>query len=113
MLLLGLISKRPFDDPGKLERPKLIMDNMVQYWAKNEYKPNCSLVHKSLQENWDYHVQDGITLTELGMRCIEFFTVNRPTMKQVVERLQALLVLQRLGDDRPNKREKKFHETLY
>lgn len=112
VILLGLISKRPFDGVEKLETPKLILENLVQYWAKREYRPNQSLVHRSLEEDWGYHVQDGVAITELGMRCIEFFTPNRPSMRQIVQRLQNLMVLQRLGDKRPNKRVKKFHETL-
>ncbi|KAH7515479.1 hypothetical protein FEM48_Zijuj10G0030800 [Ziziphus jujuba var. spinosa] len=112
VILLGLISKRPFEGVEKLETPKLILENLVQYWAKMEYRPNCSLVHRSLQEDWGYHVQDGAAITELGMRCIEFLAPNRPSMNQIVQSLQNLMVLQRLGDKRPNKREKKFHETL-
>ncbi|XP_062109542.1 probable serine/threonine-protein kinase PBL12 [Humulus lupulus] len=108
VILLGLISTRVLD-LEKLQRPELIPEHMVQIWAKNEYRPNCSLVHKSLSEDWGYHTEDGSTLTELGMRCIEFFPMKRPTMKDVIERLKGLMVIQRLGDTRPNKREKKFH----
>ncbi|XP_030496196.2 probable serine/threonine-protein kinase PBL16 isoform X2 [Cannabis sativa] len=105
VILLGLISTRVLG----LERPKLIPDNVIHIWAKNEYKPNCSLVHKSLTEDWGYHGEDGSTITEVGMRCIEFFPTNRPAMKDVLERLKGLMVFQRFGDTRPNKRDKKFH----
>ncbi|EXB40298.1 Serine/threonine-protein kinase BIK1 [Morus notabilis] len=108
VVLLGLISKRVFD-AEKLDKPGYILDNLVHCWAKKEYRPNCSLVHKSLIEDWGYNPEDGATITEIGIRCTEFFPRNRPTMKGVVEHLQSLLVLQRLGDTRPNKREKKFH----
>lgn len=108
VILLGLISKRVLD-LEKLDRPESILDSMVQFWAKKEYRPNCSLVHKSLKEDWGYHTQDGSAITEMGMRCIEIFPMKRPTMKDVVENLKSLMVFQRLGDTRPNKREKKFH----
>ncbi|PON54983.1 Tyrosine-protein kinase [Trema orientale] len=108
VILLGLISKRVLD-LEKLDRPEEIPNNLVQFWAKNEYRPNCSLVHKSLREDWGYNPQDGGAITEMGMRCIEFFPMNRPTMKDVVKCLEGLLIFQRLGDTRPNKREKKYH----
>ena len=106
VILLGLISKRVLDI-DKLDRPELIPDNMVQFWAKQEYRPNCSLVHNSLREDWAYDPVDGTAITEMGMRCIEFFPMNRPTMKDVVKGLEGLLIFQRLGDSRPNKRVKK------
>lgn len=108
VILLGLIAKRGFE-PESVEKPHLGLDNLVQYWAKKEYKPNCSLVHSSLQEDWSYVVEDGTAITELGMRCVEFFPTNRPTMKNVVESLEGLMLLQRFGDARPNKREKTVH----
>ncbi|XP_050119694.1 probable serine/threonine-protein kinase PBL15 isoform X2 [Malus sylvestris] len=108
VILLGLIAKRGFGLES-VEEPQLGLDNLVQYWAKKEYKPNCSLVHRGLQEDWSYVVEDGTAITELGMRCVEFFPTNRPTMKNVVESLEGLMLLQRFGDARPNKREKTFH----
>ncbi|KAM1745108.1 hypothetical protein ACFX11_011907 [Malus domestica] len=108
VILLGLIAKRGFELES-VEEPQLGLDNLVQYWAKKEYKPNCSLVHGGLQEDWSYVVEDGTAITELGMRCVEFFPTNRPTMKNVVESLEGLMLLQRFGDARPNKREKTFH----
>ncbi|KAL0007789.1 hypothetical protein SO802_009291 [Lithocarpus litseifolius] len=107
VILLGLIAKRTCE----LEKPDIVLDRLLHVWAKKEYKPQCSLVHNSLQEDWGYHAQDGIAITELGMCCIEFFPRNRPTMKDVVERLESLLILQRLGDSRAHKRGKKFHDN--
>ena len=95
-------------DLQKVDRPEFIIDNLVHCWARNEYRPNCSLAHTSLVEDWGYNSEDGSTITEIGIRCTEFFPKNRPTMKGVVERLKSLQVFQRLGDNRPNKREKKF-----
>ncbi|KAL6193374.1 PREDICTED: protein kinase APK1B, chloroplastic-like [Fragaria vesca subsp. vesca] len=108
VILLGLIAKRnsELENVGK---PQLGLDSLVHNWAKNVYRPNFSLVHRSLQEDWGYFTEDGTAITELGMRCVEFFPVNRPTMKKVVECLQGLLGFRRLEDARPNKREKTFH----
>ncbi|XP_061994965.1 probable serine/threonine-protein kinase PBL15 [Rosa rugosa] len=108
VILLGLIAKRnsELENVGK---PQLGLDSLVHNWAKNVYRPNCSLVHRSLQEDWGCFAEDGSAITELGMRCVEFFPVNRPTMKKVVECLQGLLAFQRLEDARPSKREKTFH----
>ncbi|BFG16090.1 hypothetical protein CerSpe_023640 [Prunus speciosa] len=108
VILLGLIAKRGFE-PECVEKPHLGLDCLVQFWAKKEYKPNGSLVHRSLQEDWGYVDEDGLAITELGMRCVEFFPRNRPTIKKAVELLEGLLVFQRFGDARPNKREKTFH----
>ncbi|GMN49258.1 hypothetical protein TIFTF001_018414 [Ficus carica] len=107
VILLGLISRRVLD-LEKVNRPEFVIDSLVHCWARNEYRPNCSLAHKSLVEDWGYNSEDGTTITEIGIRCTEFFPKNRPTMKGVVERLKSLLVFQRVGDTRPNKREKKF-----
>ncbi|KAM5568243.1 putative serine/threonine-protein kinase PBL15 [Rosa sericea] len=108
VILLGLVAKRnsELENVGK---PQLGLDSLVHNWAKNVYRPNCSLVHRSLQEDWGYFAEDGSAITELGMRCVEFFPVNRPTMKKVIECLQGLLAFQRLEDARPSKREKTFH----
>ncbi|GMY23239.1 serine/threonine-protein kinase BIK1-like isoform X1, partial [Fagus crenata] len=103
VILLGLIAKRTCE----LEK----LDRLMHIWAKKEYKPQCSLVHKSLQEDWGYHAEDGIAITELGMCCIEFFPRNRPNMKDVVERLESLHIFQRLGDSRPHKRDKRYHHN--
>ena len=104
-MLLELITKR-ISDMGKSEYTNQSYDNLVHIWAKKEYKPNCCLVHKSLQEDWHYYAEDGVTITLLGMQCIEFFAANRPTMKDVLLFIENLKVLRRLGDARPTKREK-------
>ncbi|KAE8038684.1 hypothetical protein FH972_011165 [Carpinus fangiana] len=109
IILLGLISKG-IADLEEQENPDLILDHLLHSWAKMEYKPHCSLAHKTLQEDWGYLAEDGTAITELGMHCIEFFPVNRPSMEDVVERLESLHIFQRLGDSRPHKRDKKFHD---
>ena len=80
---ITLIAK-PTCDLEKLEKPDQVLDRLLHVWAKKEYKPRCSLVRKSLQEDWGYHAEDGIAITELGICCcIEFFFFpgNRHTMK--------------------------------
>lgn len=109
IILLGLIAKGN-SDLEKQENPDILTDHLLHSWAKMEYKPHSSLVHKSLQEDWDYLAEDGTAITELGMHCIEFFPVNRPAMEDVVERLESLHIFQRLGDSRPHKRDKKFYD---
>ena len=70
VILLGLIAKRTCE----LEKPDIVLDSLLHVWAKKEYKPQCSLVHNSLQEDWGYHAQDGIAITGLGICCcIEYF----------------------------------------
>lgn len=109
IILLGLISKG-ISDLEEQENPDLILDHMLHSWAKMEYKPHCSLAHKTLQEDWGYLAEDGTAITELGMHCIEFVPLNRPSMEDVLERLESLHIFQRLGDSRPHKRDKKFHD---
>ena len=101
IVLLELVTQR-ISDTGGREDTNLNLDSLVHIWAKNEYTPNCSLVHKNLQEDWHYCAEDGVAITLLGMQCIEFFfPANRPSMLKSLENLS---VLQRLGDARPTKR---------
>lgn len=101
IILLELITKKISNIDTSLD-----MDSLVHIWAKKEYKPNSSLVHNHLQEDWLYYDEDGIAITLLAMQCIEFFPTNRPSMKDVLQRIENLLVLQHSSDARPRKREK-------
>lgn len=105
IVLLELVTKRT-SDIGRREDASLNLDSLVHIWAKNEYRPNCSLVNKNLQEDWHYCAKDGVAVTLLAMQCIEFFPSNRPLMRDVIQSLENLSVLQRLDDARPIKREK-------
>ncbi|KAG6573595.1 Serine/threonine-protein kinase PBL13, partial [Cucurbita argyrosperma subsp. argyrosperma] len=107
-ILLGLIAKRAYE-PEKLERENhhLVVNSLVSNWAKNEYRPNGSLVHETLQKDWGYTAEEGVELTELAIQCIEFFPRNRPSIKQILQRLEGLQVTQRLSDTRPRKKERK------
>jgi len=107
IILLELVTKRS-SNSGNREDTSLNMDNLVHIWAKKEYKPNCSLVHKHLQEDWLYCAEDGVAITRLALQCIEFFPTNRPSMRDVLQNLENLLVLQHVFDARSTKREKKL-----
>lgn len=106
-ILLGLIAKRDFE-PEKLEKQnhQRVVNSLVSNWAKNEYRPNASLVHETLQTDWGYSAEEGVQLTELAMHSIEFFPRNRPSIKQILQRLEALQVTQHLYDVRPRKKGK-------
>ncbi|XP_031741383.1 serine/threonine-protein kinase BIK1 isoform X2 [Cucumis sativus] len=108
-ILLGLIAKRDVE-PQNLEKQnhQEFVNSSVSIWAKNEYRPNVSLVHESLQKDWGYSTEEGIKLTELAMHSIEFFPRNRPSIKQILQHLEALQVTRRLSDDRPRKKERKL-----
>ena len=45
---ITLIAKRTCD-LEKLEKPDQVLDRLLHVCAKKEYKPQCSLVRKSLQ----------------------------------------------------------------
>lgn len=107
IILLELVTKR-ISNIEKIEDTSLNMDNLLHIWAKKEYKPNCSLVHKHLQEDWLYYAEDGVAITLLALQCIEFFPANRPSMSYVLQNLENLSVFQHLFDARSTKREKKF-----
>ncbi|XP_060669277.1 receptor protein kinase-like protein At4g34220 [Ziziphus jujuba] len=86
-ILLGLISKQVtdiYDD--------FMMDFIAHEWARKEYKPKCSLVHPSLVKDSGCHADDGIAITELGMRCIDLEMECRPSMKDIVKSLEDLRI---------------------
>ncbi|XP_060669162.1 probable serine/threonine-protein kinase PBL11 [Ziziphus jujuba] len=86
-ILLGLISKQVtniYDD--------FMMDFIAHEWARKEYKPKCSLVHPSLVKDSGFHADDGIAITELGMRCIDLEMDCRPSMKDTVKSLEDLRI---------------------
>ncbi|XP_023882308.2 serine/threonine-protein kinase PBS1 [Quercus suber] len=63
-----------------------------------EYRPNRYLVHESLVEDPGFYASDGIMITELAMRCIQRELDKRPTMKDVVKRLEGLQAVQLYGN---------------
>ncbi|KAK2969315.1 hypothetical protein RJ640_030856 [Escallonia rubra] len=90
VILLGLIAKRVHvKKKWVTEWGKLVDD-----WAWKQYKPGCSLVHGSLEDDLSYRVDDGLVITELAMRCVEELPGKRPTMESVVKSLEGLLVVQ-------------------
>ena len=97
VVLLGLIAKRVLGET-KLERSK--PDAFADIWAWEEYKKHKSksLVHKSLVMDPFFDARDGVKITKLAMRCVEYFPEKRPTMKEVVCCLQKLKTVQRYRD---------------
>ena len=66
------------------------------FWK--QYRPNRSFVHESLIEDPGFYASDGIMITELAMRCIQSELDKRPSMKDVVKRLEGLQAVQLYGN---------------
>ncbi|KAK7821118.1 putative serine/threonine-protein kinase pbl16 [Quercus suber] len=64
----------------------------------HDYRPNRYLVHESLVEDPGFYASNGIMITELAMRCIQRELDKRPTMKDVVKRLEGLQAVQLYGN---------------
>lgn len=58
-------------------------------------KSEFSLVHESLEQDDDFCNSDGLALTKLAMLCIAEDPYNRRTMKQVVNALLQLQIVQK------------------
>lgn len=91
VVLLGLITKRIVDKEDTLK-------TLVYRWAWKHYRPNRYLVHESLVEDPGFYASDGIMITELAMRCIQIELDKRPSMKDVVKRLEGLQAVQLHGN---------------
>ena len=60
---------------------------------KSGFQPNDHhLVHESLKAEPSVHDLDGVALTKMIFHCMEFYTVKRPTMSQIVHFLPCLHV---------------------
>jgi len=93
VILVELIAKIDINEE-KLRSIRVLPDE----WARSVYKPGCSLVEKSLEKDAGYHATDGPIITKLAMHCVKYHPKDRPTMKEVVEQLQSLQVVQLHGD---------------
>ncbi|XP_058212038.1 serine/threonine-protein kinase RIPK-like isoform X3 [Rhododendron vialii] len=93
VILIELIAKIAID----LEKSVKLMD-LPDERAKLVYKPGFSLVQESLEKDPGYDATDGPMISNLAMRCVEYFPENRPTMKEVVEQLEGLRVVKLHGD---------------
>ncbi|KAH7851884.1 hypothetical protein Vadar_017772 [Vaccinium darrowii] len=71
---------------------------LTDEWAKVEYKDGCSLVHKSIAADPYFYDSNGCKITALGMQCIDDDPDRRPTLKEAVERLESLLIVQHHAD---------------
>ncbi|KAK7841007.1 putative serine/threonine-protein kinase pbl10 [Quercus suber] len=92
VVLLGLITKRIVDIEN------IRTTTLVYRWAWRQYRPNRYLVHESLVEDPGFYASDGISITELAMRCIQRELDKRPSMKDVVKRLEGLQAVQLHGN---------------
>ena len=92
VVLLGLITKRIVD------MENIQTTTLVYRWAWRQYRPNRYLVHESLVEDPGFYASDGIMITELAMRCIQRELDKRPSMKDVVKRLEGLQAVQLHGN---------------
>ncbi|CAK9139292.1 unnamed protein product [Ilex paraguariensis] len=98
VIVLGHIAKRLFEEV-KLHKGEWRQENiLVDEWANSVYKPNGSLVHSSVEKDLGYYGPDAPIITQLGMRCVTYFPPDRPTMKEVVECLEHLQVVEHHGD---------------
>ncbi|KAL3515458.1 hypothetical protein ACH5RR_022360 [Cinchona calisaya] len=101
VILLSLIAKRLFGFCWS--------ENFVTLWAKKECREkipwtdrerNALNAHEIFKEDPDYDVHDANKIMKLAMNCIELLPKDRPTMKEMLEFLQALRVvlLNGMGD---------------
>ncbi|CAI9098885.1 OLC1v1035613C1 [Oldenlandia corymbosa var. corymbosa] len=91
MILIGIIAKKVVEEK-ELHNHAPALD----VWANEEYKTGTSLVHKSLQSESGYYTRDALSVTELGMWCIQEYGADRPNMTQVVEHLKKLQIVKDL-----------------
>nr|POE50229.1 putative serine/threonine-protein kinase pbl12 [Quercus suber] len=92
VVLLGLITKRIVDIEN------IRTTTLVYRWAWRQDRPNRYLVHESLVEDPGFYASDGISITELAMRCIQRELDKRPSMKDVVKHLEGLQAVQLHGN---------------
>ena len=87
---MGLITKRIVDKEDTLK-------TLVSRWAWKHCRLNRYLVHESLVEDPGFYASDEIMITELALRCIQRELDKRPSMKDVVKRLESLQAIQLYG----------------
>nr|XP_023873608.1 probable serine/threonine-protein kinase PBL16 [Quercus suber] len=96
IVLIGLISKRAFSGENwkdETEQPLIWASDQYDMKLKSGFQPNdCHLVHESLKAEPGFHDLDGVALTKMIFHCMNFYSVKRPTMSQIVQCLQGLHV---------------------
>ncbi|KAH7845185.1 hypothetical protein Vadar_024059 [Vaccinium darrowii] len=93
VVILGTISKMIV---GEEVLGVVYTDDIVltDEWAKVEYKDGCPLVDKSLAADPYFYESDGRKITALGMQCIDDDPDRRLAMKEAVEHLESLPIVQ-------------------
>ncbi|KAI8528240.1 hypothetical protein RHMOL_Rhmol12G0135200 [Rhododendron molle] len=102
VLLLELVTKRAAREE----------DFHLHVWARGEYEtrpkktqfrkecrrcPPVLEVHESLRGSVWFDAKDGAAIIELALRCVSRNPVERPTIKEVVERLRQLELAKRMN----------------
>ncbi|XP_049350409.1 probable serine/threonine-protein kinase PBL15 [Solanum verrucosum] len=87
ILLVNLISKRVVVDTRD-------RDDAINMWVLREFKSGRSVVHQTLVGDPGFDPLDGTIITQLAIQCIEDKPKKRPNMKEVIECLETLRVVQ-------------------
>ncbi|KAL9683618.1 hypothetical protein QQ045_015442 [Rhodiola kirilowii] len=100
VVLLCLISKKVVEDKPKQINP----EPFLYEWAHTKYQKKItgkefegckySLVHTGFEAESFFCMTDGVILTKLAMKCLDYNPMKRPTMKQVVGILSKLSIIQ-------------------
>ncbi|XP_047335905.1 probable serine/threonine-protein kinase PBL11 [Impatiens glandulifera] len=89
VMLLSLVSKKITTD-----EMRLMGEISVSEWEHEKYELCESLVHESLQADPCFYDVDGKKLSMIGVLCTSYKCQDRPSMKEVVNKLLHLRVLQ-------------------
>ncbi|KAL4627200.1 hypothetical protein ACB092_05G151100 [Castanea dentata] len=96
IVLIGLIGKRAFSGENwkdETEQPLIWALDQYHMKLKSGFQSNdCHLVHESLKAEPGVHDLDGVALTKMIFHCLNFCSVKRPMMSQIVQCLQGLHV---------------------
>ncbi|XP_050287439.1 probable serine/threonine-protein kinase PBL1 isoform X1 [Quercus robur] len=95
VVLIGLICKFAFSGENWKDEtePPIWASEQYNMKLKSGFQPNdCHLVHESLKAEPGFHDLDGVALTKMIFHCMNFCSVKRPTMSQIVQCLQGLHV---------------------
>ena len=89
VVLIGLICKCAFSGENwkdETEEPLIWASEQYDMKLKSGFQPNdCHLVHESLMAEPGFHDLDGVALTKMIFHCMNFHSVKRPTMSQIVQ----------------------------
>ncbi|KAK6805565.1 hypothetical protein RDI58_003350 [Solanum bulbocastanum] len=87
ILLINLISTRIVVDTRD-------RDDAINMWVLREFKSGRSVVHQNLVGDQGFDSLNGTIITQLAIQCREDKPKKRPNMKEVIECLETLRVVQ-------------------